>query len=145
MLRSDWDSQIPASGPGILPFFTRPSPSRSDGWGLGTRLSVPVPREYAPTAVFGNLAILCGHQTKCAHAQKFKSYAAPLNFSVCTHALSTVGDFNFARLTKTAVSIVRYSKCKGAPSMGSCSKQGQLLLHLKTLVFVPVILLFLDS
>ena len=38
MLRSDWDSQIPASGPGMLPFFTRPSPSRSDGWGLGTRL-----------------------------------------------------------------------------------------------------------
>ena len=32
-----------------------------------------------------------GHQTKCVHAQKFKSYAAPLNFSVCTHA---VGDFN---------------------------------------------------
>ena len=54
------------------------------------------------TAVFGTLAILCGRQTKCAHAQKFKSYAAPLNFSV---ALSTVGDFNFAiaRLTKTAV------------------------------------------
>ena len=39
MLRSDWDSQIPASGPGMLPFFTRPSPSRSDGWGLGTRLT----------------------------------------------------------------------------------------------------------
>ena len=38
MLRSDWDSQIPASGPGMLPFFTRPSPSRSDGWSLGTRL-----------------------------------------------------------------------------------------------------------
>ena len=30
-------------------------------------------------------------------------YAALLNFSVCTYALSTVGDFNFARLTKTAI------------------------------------------
>ena len=39
MLRSDWDSQIPAFGPGMLPFFTRPSPSRSDGWGLGTTLN----------------------------------------------------------------------------------------------------------
>ena len=42
---------------------------------------------------------MCGRQTKCAHAQKFKSYmyVASLNFSVCTHALSTVGDFNFAQ------------------------------------------------
>lgn len=63
------------------------------------------PREWliTITAVLGNLAILCGRRTKCAHAPKFKSYAAPLNFSVRTHASSTVGDFNFARLTKTAV------------------------------------------
>ena len=40
--------------------------------------------------------------TKCVHAPKFKSYAAPLNFSVCVHASSMVGNFNFARFCKTA-------------------------------------------
>ena len=41
--------------------------------GLGTRLA---------TAVWGNLAIFCGRQTRCAHAPKFKSYATQLKFSV---------------------------------------------------------------
>ena len=59
--------------------------------------------QHSNTAVLGNLAIFCGRQTKCAHASKYKAYAAPLNFSICTHASFTVGDFNFARLTKTAV------------------------------------------
>ena len=50
-----------------------------------------------------NLAIFVWSTNEECACSKFKSLCCVDNFLFCTHALFTVGDSNFARLTQTAV------------------------------------------
>ena len=58
---------------------------------------------YNCTAVCVNLAIFVWSTNEVCACSKFKCLCCVDEILLCTHALFTVGDSNFARLTQTAV------------------------------------------